>query len=122
MAGVDDAVAQRRRDSAGGSSADEHTRPIKLGPADVFATPAGLAALFSLFPWSLLSKGFGDLASAAEGSHPGISWEQRYSYCQADTPSPQQQERLAYWVGNCTMPIAAALWILVGVTHAVAAV
>jgi hypothetical protein len=74
---------------------------------------AGLVTLFSLFPWSMLSKGFADLARAAEGSRAGISWQQRYSYCQASTPSPQQQAQLAYWTPDCTLPVAQALFVLV---------
>lgn len=74
---------------------------------------AGLLALFSLFPWSLLSKAFADLARAAEDSGAGISWQQRYSYCQAGTPSPEEQAQLAYWTPNCTLPVAQALWVLV---------
>ena len=75
--------------------------------------PAALVAVFSFFPWSMLSKGFADLSRAAEGAAPGISWSQRRSYCQASTPPPQLQEQLPYWVEGCTLPISDALWILV---------
>jgi hypothetical protein len=83
-------------------------------PAPPLLHPAALVAVFSLFPWSMLSKGFADLSKAAEGASPGISWAQRQSYCQASTPPAQLQEQLAYWVEGCTLPIGDALWILVG--------
>ena len=34
--------------------------------------------IFSLLPWSMLSKGFNDLGLAAGGTNPGIAWSQRY--------------------------------------------
>jgi hypothetical protein len=67
----------------------------------------------------MLSKGFADLSRAAEGTAPGISWGQRYSYCQASAPAPQLQEQLPYWVEGCTLPIGDALGIMVRAAAAV---
>ncbi|KAL3149709.1 hypothetical protein ABBQ38_013538 [Trebouxia sp. C0009 RCD-2024] len=66
----------------------------------------GFVALFSLFPWTLLGKGIRDLASATTGDGAvGISWSQRYSYCQAQTPPPSQQGSLGYYTTDCVAPL-----------------
>ncbi|DBA88907.1 TPA: hypothetical protein ACH3X2_000146 [Trebouxia sp. C0005] len=67
---------------------------------------SGLVALFSLFPWTILGKGIGDLASATTGdSAVGISWSHRYSYCQSQAPSPSQQQSLGYYTTSCVAPL-----------------
>ncbi|DBB06884.1 TPA: hypothetical protein ACH3X3_009543 [Trebouxia sp. C0006] len=67
---------------------------------------SGLVALFSLFPWTILGKGIGDLASATTGDGAvGISWSHRYSYCQSQTPSPSQQQSLGYYTTSCVAPL-----------------
>ena len=35
----------------------------------------------------------------------GISWSQRYSYCQAQTPPPSQQGSLGYYTTHCVTPL-----------------
>lgn len=42
--------------------------------------------------------------SAGDGA-AGISWSQRYSYCQATTPSLSQQQSLGYYTTNCVLPL-----------------
>ncbi|DBA85756.1 TPA: hypothetical protein ACH3X1_005317 [Trebouxia sp. C0004] len=67
---------------------------------------SGLVALFSLFPWTILGKGIGDLASATTGDGSvGISWSHRYSYCQSQTPSSSQQQSLGYYTTSCVAPL-----------------
>jgi ABC-type multidrug transport system ATPase subunit len=64
----------------------------------------GAVLLFSTMPWTLLGKGISDLGYAtSEGD--GLTWEERYSYCQAETPSPAEQEDLGYWYDKCLMSL-----------------
>uniref|UniRef100_A0A7R9Z2A2 ABC transporter domain-containing protein n=1 Tax=Chlamydomonas euryale TaxID=1486919 RepID=A0A7R9Z2A2_9CHLO len=75
-----------------------------------------LTCIFSLFPWDLLAKGFGDLGSATVTStSPGISWSQRYSYCQ-DIPLSQDQPpfdpKEQYIDYECVMPLGTIYVVL----------
>ncbi|KFM28559.1 ABC transporter A family member 2 [Auxenochlorella protothecoides] len=74
--------------------------------------PAGMV-IFSLFPWSLLSKGVGDLAAAASGSTPGgIPWSMRGAYCVRGSLSPEQSSSPLYYQDDCVMPLGTILWVL----------
>lgn len=35
----------------------------------------------------------------------GISWSQRYTYCQAQTPAPSQEGSLGYYTTDCVAPL-----------------
>ena len=62
-------------------------------------------AVFSLFPWSLLSKGISDLAAAAAAG-PGLAWADRKRYCvPGAAPPPDAVERAV--LTDCTMPLPA---------------
>lgn len=69
--------------------------------------------LFALFPWSMLSKGLQDMATAAQGSSAGIVWAERFSYCSAKAPPPDVEQRLRYFEADCTLSIGTAFQILV---------
>ena len=47
---------------------------------------------------------------------PGISWDERYSYCLSEVPSPHQVQQLAqgvkYWQTQCIMPLGQIYWVL----------
>lgn len=45
------------------------------------------------------------LLSVAGDGAVGISWSQRYSYCQAQTPTPSQQGSLGYYTTDCVAPL-----------------
>lgn len=68
---------------------------------------------FNCLPWTLLSKGFRDLARASGPGMGGITWSNRVSYCQVSPPSPSVQEQLDYWRGDCVVPLGNLLWYLV---------
>lgn len=74
----------------------------------------GAIFIFSMFPWTLLGKGIQDLAEAstspgAQQGGYGITWDTRFSYCHAETPSPATVSQLAeagqYWQDDCVMPL-----------------
>lgn len=82
-----------------------------------YSTKYGSAAIaiFSLFPWSLLSKGIQDLAAAAENRSGGIPLVNLFGYCQANTPNPATLGVLAelgYWEKDCVMPLGQIYWVL----------
>lgn len=63
----------------------------------------GGVVLFSLFPWSLLSKGIADLGAAAE-SGLGLTWADRVRYCMVSgTVPPSEGGRYAQ--SDCVMPL-----------------
>lgn len=72
----------------------------------------GAVAAFSVFPWSLLTKGIRDLAAAVDENNNGISWADRSSYCQAEIPSPAQQASLSFFLTDCVMSLQEIFWVL----------
>jgi hypothetical protein len=68
--------------------------------------------VFSAFPWNLLGKGIDDLASAASGTRGGLTWADRFAYCQVEIPSPQLQQTLSFWVKDCVTPLGEIYWLL----------
>jgi len=72
--------------------------------------------LFSLAPWSMLSKAFNDLGLASQANNPGLRWGDRYDYCK-DLNFQQQQEQVVvdgrYIDYDCVLPIGSTYVILV---------
>lgn len=80
---------------------------------DPAGTDSGLQGLFALFPWSMLSKGYQDFATAAAGLNPGISWDNRFGYCQAEAPAAGSPAlSLPYYATGCVMSLGQGLWVL----------
>jgi hypothetical protein len=94
---------------------------VPYTPSYVDTLNGALTAIFSMFPWDLLSKGFLDLnAATVSDTSPGLKWNERSSYCQnipvvANQPAynPQQQ----YIDYTCVMSLNSiyliyiALWV-----------
>eukprot|EP00798_Chlamydomonas_sp_ICE-L_P019213 gene19213-25830_t len=73
----------------------------------------GWVFLFSIFPWTLLSKGVLDLADATTGTNTGITWSNRNSYCLVNPPSPDEiASTTTYWKSSCVMPLGQIFWVL----------
>ncbi|GLC70789.1 hypothetical protein PLESTF_001033400 [Pleodorina starrii] len=72
----------------------------------------GWVGFFSCLPPCLLTKGLQDLANAALGSGPGISWRHRTEYCWEFVPSPAVRTTLPYWQSDCIVPVGQAVWLL----------
>ena len=46
----------------------------------------------------------GEMLLTGDGA-VGISWSQRYTYCQAQTPPPSQEGSLGYYTTDCVAPL-----------------
>ncbi|KXZ55558.1 hypothetical protein GPECTOR_2g1107 [Gonium pectorale] len=75
--------------------------------------PAAWVGVFSALPPCLLTKGLQDMANAALGNGPGISWTHRTDYCRAELPPPAVRATLPYWQTDCVMPLSKILWLLI---------
>jgi len=52
-----------------------------------------LTIIFSIFPWSLLVKGFNDLGMATTQDYRGLAWDERRIYCQEIPFGDSESER-----------------------------